>query len=130
MNAKVLKVLSDYEIVINIGRDGGVEKGDSVRVYAIGDMITDPETGEEYERLEIVRGNGKVTHVQQKISTVLSSETRPAPTKIRRTSGGIAILSGSPSTVEETSPPEPAPFRSPQPGDSVLLFPSRMRVTP
>lgn len=62
-------------------------------IYAIGDMITDPDSGEELERLEIVKGIGRVVHLQGKISTVESDVVEETPRHIKRSTslGGVGI---------------------------------------
>jgi hypothetical protein len=125
-NARVVRVLSDYEVVINVGKSAGVRTNASVKIYTLGDMIKDFETGEELERLEIVRGIGRVTNVQDKISTIRSAETLPARktvTRIPRSSQSSiwSSMLSSAQITEETPPPEVAPFASPQVGDRVVF---------
>ena len=73
--AKVAKVIDSKTIVINRGFEDNVKKGDSFLVYAIGEEIIDPETGESLGKLEIVRGRAIAEHVQEKMSTLKSSKT-------------------------------------------------------
>lgn len=122
-NARVVRVLSDYDVVINVGKAAGVRPNATVLIYTVGDMIKDVESGEELERLEIVRGSGRVTHVQDKISTVRSAETLPARKTITRTPrytpGLLGTVFPAGEVTEESPPPQQAPFKSPQVGDRV-----------
>ena len=73
--AKVAKVLDNKTIVINRGFEDNVKKGDSFLIYALGEDIFDPETGENLGKLEIVRGRAIAEHVQEKLATLKSSKT-------------------------------------------------------
>lgn len=71
---KVVKLEDDFTVVVNKGSSSGIKEGDKFIVAGIGDIITDPDSGEELERLEIVRGKVIATHVQEKISTMKSCD--------------------------------------------------------
>jgi len=71
----VVKVLSPYKIVINLGREQGVKRGMKFIIYEEGDMIRDPKNGKGIEKLELVKGEVEVIHVQEKISIAASFET-------------------------------------------------------
>ena len=72
---KVVKVIDEFTLVINIGSDDEIEKGQRFLVYSISpDDIIDPDTNESLGKLEIVKGTGTVTHVQEKMATIESSE--------------------------------------------------------
>ena len=75
----VLKILSPSEVIINLGKEHGVERGMRFIIYEEGEMICDPNTKEPIEKLELVKGEVKVIHVQQKISIAKSlvKEKRP-----------------------------------------------------
>ena len=97
--AKVAERISGYAFVINRGSDHGVNVDDSFLVFGLGDDISDPDTGESLGALEIVRGRAKVTHVQERMSTLESSEEETIPGKLRKIrreqgQGIFAIASG------------------------------------
>jgi hypothetical protein len=108
--ARVVTIL-DYgnEAVINRGANDGVQVGDRYLVYGLGPELKDPETGEGLGQLEIVRGRAAVVHVQQRMATLRSVETRQAR---RRHIGGLAALG---TTLEEHS--EMIPLNDPEDGD-------------
>lgn len=96
--ATVVKIIDNYKLVCNIGADQGVKLGQEFKVIGVGDEIVDPESSESLGRLEIVRGVGKVTHVQPKMSTIESSrwESSPQKREIEKTShsySGTSIYS-------------------------------------
>lgn len=101
------------EVVLNRGAIHGLKEGDRFIVFGIGPHIIDPETGEDLGELEMVRGQGKVVHVQEKIATIRSTErsrTRPARRILRQ-----ALIG--PSIEEEFEPETEVPFESVQLGD-------------
>lgn len=72
--ASVVKIIDEYNVVINRGSDHGVSQGDEfVIYYEEQEELFDPETGEKLGQLEIVRGTGFATHVQPKMATIKSS---------------------------------------------------------
>lgn len=116
---KVVKIISPYQVVINAGSDMGLKKGQRFLVYALGEMIHDPDTGEELEQLETVKGTGTIVHLQAKIATVESNMTEETPRTIKRTSGlgSLSAIYGN-TEVTELSRNE-KPFSEPQIGDLV-----------
>ena len=71
---KVVETLDQDKIVMNKGGKDGVEVGQKFVVVSLGDVVVDPDTNEELERLEIVRGHIAVAHVQPKMATLESYE--------------------------------------------------------
>lgn len=102
--AKVVSTIDDYRIVINHGSKNGVEVGANYLIFQIGDNIIDPDTGEDLGPLEIVRGRARVTHVQERLATLESSETVVIPGRKRiikrQAAAGIAALLNMPSVEE------------------------------
>jgi len=118
--AKVVHVSSDDELVINWGADDGVKRGDVFLVYGRGPLITDPDTGKDLGRLELVRGRGEVVHVQASIATLRSLERRSGRLLrrlVKEARGGAAWL---PAQIEEEFPSDEEtrlPFNRPEIGD-------------
>jgi curli biogenesis system outer membrane secretion channel CsgG len=72
---KVAKVLGQGQFVVNRGGNT-VEPGDIFEVFALGDWVTDPDTGEKLDRIEISVGIAKIMSVKPKYSLAqLISET-------------------------------------------------------
>ncbi len=65
---KIARILSDTEIVMNVGARDHVGVGQEFVIYEESEPITDPETGEDLGRLERVKGRVKVTHVMERIA--------------------------------------------------------------
>jgi len=108
--AKVVRVLNSTTAVIDAGEDSGVKLGDKFLLIGLGELIVDPDTQEELERLEIVRGKAQVTHVQSRIATLQSYEyVRTGDVKeIKKVTSrgvGIANFLGPQDTVTESISP-------------------------
>jgi hypothetical protein len=115
---KVVQILNDdYKIVINAGDNKGIKKGQRFLVYALSDHeIFDPDTQKSLGFLEIVKGTGKVIHVQEKMATIESDVYETSqPTKIIRKNP----MYGFGSTEEETVSREHIAFDNPRIGDFV-----------
>lgn len=112
-----------FELVINKGRADGVEEKNEYLVFGLGNEILDPETHQSLGKLEIVRGRGIVTHVQDRLATLrcIDVETVYGETKrrIRENTGSMMAALYGPRIIEETTPAEheKLPFRDPQIGD-------------
>jgi curli biogenesis system outer membrane secretion channel CsgG len=65
--AKVL-IKRDNLVTINRGEGGGVAEGDLFNVYALGEELKDPDTGEILGREEVKMGKVKITQVSAKTS--------------------------------------------------------------
>lgn len=125
--AKVVNVQDKYTVVINAGTEKEVTIGKKFLIVGLGEVIIDPDTEEELERIEMVRGNAQVTHVQGKIATLRSSEYDKTAdereiTKIT-SRGGMAVYGLPQDTVTETTRPGEQilrEFRGVQVGDLVI----------
>jgi len=86
--ARIAAVLGDpdvpHEAVINQGSNAGIKVGDIFLVFGQGAVVSDPATGEPLGALEVVRGRGKVVHVQERMATVRSIERNSAGQTLRR----------------------------------------------
>jgi hypothetical protein len=107
---RVAYVLDPYQVVLNKGSDDGLRLGQSVVIYIIGSDIIDPVTYLSLGPLEIVRGRGKVVHLQPKLATVRSSERMPSSAIARGLISGIA---------SRPAPYEELPFDGVEVGDLV-----------
>ena len=77
--AIVVRIMNDYRLVINRGERDGIKLDQRFLIYNIDDEdIIDPETEENLGRLEIIRGTGKVIHLQEKVSTIESIKKLPS----------------------------------------------------
>lgn len=65
---KVIKIISNKEIMINLGSKDSLTVGKKFIIFSEGEMVKDPETGEELEVLQIIKGEVIVKQVQEKFS--------------------------------------------------------------
>lgn len=114
--ALVSKVLDSYTLVINRGMVDGLRKGQKFLVYSIQDEVIDPETGESLGHLEVVRGRGVITHVQEKMATLKSDETAPSKVVKKRNLGLLAMGT---EVIEESDSGPTLPFEGAEVNDSV-----------
>ncbi len=106
---KIVKVIDGFKFVINQGSKDGVLKGDVFSIIEIGEIIIDPETNKELEKLEIFKGQASPVHIQDNITTIRSIEIskRPDKREIKRTSGGTLFnFLGENPVTEITTPGE------------------------
>ena len=93
IEGKVAKILDEYSIVINIGRNNGVVNGMVFAVFVQSDEeIKDPDSGEALGKLENIKEHVFVAHVQDKFSTCVAGE-KEAPCG-EHESHGAQTLSG------------------------------------
>ncbi len=107
---RVVATPDAYTVVINKGAEHEVKEGQRFLVVGQGDIIVDPETNEELERLELVRGRVSVEHIQQKISTLKSCEYEATKDvkEIKKVTarGGVAMFGPQDTVTESITPGE------------------------
>lgn len=75
ISGQVIWVSNDLmSVAINKGSLDGVLKGMHFLIYKLGDELFDPVTRNSLGNLELVCGDGVVKHVQERISTIQSTE--------------------------------------------------------
>lgn len=117
--ATVVKIIDEYTIVINRGGLNGVKLNQSFLIYFLSEKeIVDPETQESLGHLEIIRGRGKVSHVQERISTIKSIMTA-TPTRriIKRSSPSMFVYFDRGEQEEISESGKLLPFNDAQLGD-------------
>lgn len=113
------------QVIINKGGNDGIKKGQRFIVYSVGKELFDPDTNESLGNLEIVKGTGVATHVQEKITTITTDNYKRIPKRIPQNSL-YNLLTGLPSNTnkeyieefEETK----IPFKDVKKGDLVRLI--------
>ena len=103
IKGKVLKILSQTKVLINLGNVQGVKEGMKFVIYDEGEMITDPTTKEPIEKLELVKGEVQIIQVQEKMSVGESFriETRTTPPMWYSTIAALSETSTENVKVEE-----------------------------
>lgn len=120
----IAKVIDDTNVVLNIGSNENVSINDRFLIYQIGEEIFDPDTKESLGNFEIVKGYGKVTHIQNTMCTLTSDKIkREQSRKIITTQKSNGLLSQyfetNPKELVEEIPGEEyiVPFDNPEIGD-------------
>jgi hypothetical protein len=117
--AAVVHVIDPFKLAINRGSHHSIRMGQRFLVYKLSDQdIMDPTTGESLGRLEIVKGTGKVTHIQEKMSTIESDRKTPAQKTVIRKRNPLSSAWFGEQEEERVSPTQdPLPFEDPVVGD-------------
>lgn len=92
--ARVVEVVDSYRIVINRGNNDGIKKGQRFLVYSLGKELFDPESNESLGLLEIVRGTGSISHIQDRLSTISSDVRGRASKKVVRRNDPTSLFFG------------------------------------
>lgn len=89
VEGKVVKILDEYNIVINLGWRDGLACGMNVVVFATGsEEVKDSNTGESLGYLELVKAHLKVAHVQERCSVCTAESIKKAAEE----EGGVQTL--------------------------------------
>lgn len=72
---RVVRIISEYEIIINAGSNDGYQVGDIFQILVQGKPLTDPETGEELGVLDYVKARIQLSTVFPKMSICRSTAT-------------------------------------------------------
>ena len=64
---KVVKIVSDHEIVINAGSEDLISKGQSLEVFTPGEEVIDPETHESLGTLDNIKATVEVVNLYPKM---------------------------------------------------------------
>lgn len=76
MEAKVIKIISDTQIVLSVGTQHGVVEGDLFKIIdKKGEEVIDPDTLEVLGTLDIPKATVKVTHVYPRMCVCTNNET-------------------------------------------------------
>jgi len=110
-----------FEVAISRGARDGLKLGQRFLVFAYGPEVVDPVSKENLGRIELVRGQGEVVHLQDNMATIRSIERRPArPGKrVIRDSTVFGIVGGGNVIEQDWSAEDPLPFRHISVGDLV-----------
>ncbi|MFB3787868.1 MAG: hypothetical protein ACE15F_16030 [bacterium] len=71
LRGKVVSILDDQRLIVNLGLEQGVAMGDRFVVYEEGGEITDPSTQQTLGKLELIKTQVEAVHVQEKMSLLM-----------------------------------------------------------
>lgn len=73
---KVVKIINEYEIVINAGRDHGISRNEQLEIFVPGEVVIDPDTNENLGTLDFIKAYLNVKDAFPKMSVCENSETK------------------------------------------------------
>lgn len=93
VRGKIVRIVSDYMVVLDAGEEKGVKPGMKFVIYADVGEITDPVTNEKLGNLEIPKGEVLVKMVHEKYSVAETEiEERKTPlAEALRTLGTLSL---------------------------------------
>lgn len=75
-NFKIVKIISEYKVVVNAGSMNFISEDDTLEVYQPGQEVTDPETGESLGTLDFIKAKLRVVDVFPKMCVCENRETK------------------------------------------------------
>jgi len=108
---RVAHIISAIKVVLNRGEKDGLKKDQRFLIFCLGGEILDPKTKQSLGRLELIRGTGKVTHLQERMATIESDMREPGNTVKRQN----PLFYGT--FTEERLSPDTIRFDDPEVGD-------------
>ena len=134
--AQIVDIIDNLNVVMNAGENREVKIGNQFLIVGIGKEIFDPDTAESLGFVEIIKGNVKVVHVQEKMATLQSADLIKKPdvreiTKVSKSNEGrdaltrmLSNFSPSQTTTEIIKPQEAnlKPLNNVEIGDKIILI--------
>lgn len=68
ITGRVARIVDETRLMLNVGSAHGVKPGMHFVVFEEGEDVTDPETGESLGKMELVKAEVVVEHVQERMS--------------------------------------------------------------
>ena len=119
---RVAKILSCTKLVLNVGSADGIKKGTNFLIYSIDDEdIIDPVTGHSLGKLEYVKGNGHVIHLQDRMCTIETSK-KPSGKRVIKRNNSLWALGGYETETEEIPSEELEEFDNVSVGDYAKII--------
>lgn len=88
----------DYnQVIINKGKNDGIKQGQRFIIYSVGDELFDPDTNESLGCLEVVKGTGIASHVQDRITTITTDNYKRVP-RLAPKNNLYSLITGLPTT--------------------------------
>lgn len=79
-NIKVAYIIDNNQLVLNVGKNDGIEPGQRFLIYGLSEEdIIDPETNQSLGKLELVRGTGAISYIQDSMSIIKTDMKERSP---------------------------------------------------
>lgn len=72
---KIIKIIDEYNIIVNAGANHNIKEDDKLEVFVIGERIKDPETNEDLGTLDTIKASLIVKQVFPKFCICGNSKT-------------------------------------------------------
>lgn len=72
---KIIKIIDDYRVVINAGKEDSIKERDKFEIYIEGIELKDEETGESYGTLDYVKATVEAIEIFEKACICENIET-------------------------------------------------------
>lgn len=82
ITGRVVKLLGDGQLLINVGLDAGVKVGDGFVIFELGDEIVDPDSGQSLGQLERVKAQLVVFHAQPLMAQLVPIDERDGEARV------------------------------------------------
>lgn len=121
---KVIKVIDNYTVVINVGTNDKITDSYEFLLYELGEELFDPDTNESLGQLEVVKGTAMPIHIQDKITTIKSNKYKydSEKKKIITRGNGLASMFAGVEEIIEPGEKVLQPFDSPEVSDFVKVI--------
>ncbi|MFD1422031.1 hypothetical protein [Lactiplantibacillus songbeiensis] len=98
MDGKVIRILSDTDLIINLGSNDEVGYGNRFEIYEPGESIKDPTTHESLGVLDYIKATVEVTELHKSFSIVQHRSTKRETVS----RGGLSAFSQRTESIETT----------------------------
>jgi hypothetical protein len=131
---KILKIYDDHTVLVDLGEDDGVRKGQQLVVVAEGEEIRDPDNGASLGSFEWEKARLRITRVQKSFAVAESHdfvEAKISPVAAYQQWLGLQVQTKKiqvpfPIDDEQVSPPEEPIDMKVRPGDIVRVVARRV----
>jgi len=65
---KIIKIIDEYEVVINVGSTSGFKIGDTFEIFVVGDIVFDPDTNKPLGTLDFIKARIKIKNLYEKMA--------------------------------------------------------------
>lgn len=74
---KVVKIINEYMLVINVGTDDNFQIGDEFEIFEIGEQVFDEETNECLGTLDPIKAYIEIQNIYPKMAVCVNSKKQP-----------------------------------------------------
>lgn len=87
---KVVKIVNEYRVVINAGKEDGIKVGNVFEIYQEGETVMDPDTKENLGTMDYIKATVEVIDLFPKMCACRNTDTTTVPSAISQAVLGFA----------------------------------------